>query len=275
MHFVLSRFLRLSDSIPWNLIYQCTRAYSLSLSLSIYIYIFPNTFLVYNGWPADLNLLFIRSFASWQNHLYWKEFSICERGRFVNSGAVIKYNNRTSSNIYVYQRISYINVNVQLECYGQRSFVMFSLPRGDAVFVQQPWYWPICTREYSSLSTKKVKYTTYSTPDSKVHGANMGPTWGRQDPGGPHVGPMNLAIWGYRGIISSLNGFRLSIQITFIIVLNWQCSKRKQQLASYQMFPDEKTCYLVFYIFQIFSIWSVRCLYRNIHWPVCYFLRIK
>ena len=32
-------------------------------------------------------------------------------------------------------------------------------------------------------------------PDSKVHGANMGPTWGRQDPGGPHVGPMYFAIW--------------------------------------------------------------------------------
>ena len=31
-------------------------------------------------------------------------------------------------------------------------------------------------------------------PDSKVRGANMGPTWGRQDPGGLHVGPMNLAI---------------------------------------------------------------------------------
>ena len=35
-----------------------------------------------------------------------------------------------------------------------------------------------------------------SVPDSKVHGAYMGPTWGRQDPGGSHVGPMNLAIWG-------------------------------------------------------------------------------
>ena len=23
----------------------------------------------------------------------------------------------------------------------------------------------------------------------------MGPIWGRQDPCGPHVGPMNLAIW--------------------------------------------------------------------------------
>ena len=32
-------------------------------------------------------------------------------------------------------------------------------------------------------------------PDSKVYGANMGPTWGRQDPGGPHVEPINFAIW--------------------------------------------------------------------------------
>ena len=32
-------------------------------------------------------------------------------------------------------------------------------------------------------------------PDSKVHGANMRPIRGRQDPEGPHVGPMNLAIW--------------------------------------------------------------------------------
>ena len=31
--------------------------------------------------------------------------------------------------------------------------------------------------------------------DGKVHGANLGSIWGRQDPGGPHVGSMNLAIW--------------------------------------------------------------------------------
>ena len=24
----------------------------------------------------------------------------------------------------------------------------------------------------------------------------MGPIWGRQDPGGSYVGPMNIAIWG-------------------------------------------------------------------------------
>ena len=33
-------------------------------------------------------------------------------------------------------------------------------------------------------------------PESKVHAANMGPIWGRQDPDGPHVGPMNFILWG-------------------------------------------------------------------------------
>ena len=31
-------------------------------------------------------------------------------------------------------------------------------------------------------------------PDSKIHGANMGPTWLLWAPGGSHVSPMNLAI---------------------------------------------------------------------------------
>ena len=32
-------------------------------------------------------------------------------------------------------------------------------------------------------------------PDTKINEAKMGPIWGRQDPDGPHVGPMNFAIW--------------------------------------------------------------------------------
>ena len=39
-------------------------------------------------------------------------------------------------------------------------------------------------------------YSKRNVPDSKVRGTNMGPIWGRQGPGGPHVGPMNFAIWG-------------------------------------------------------------------------------
>ena len=31
--------------------------------------------------------------------------------------------------------------------------------------------------------------------DAQAHRANMEPIWGQQDPGGPHVGPMKLALW--------------------------------------------------------------------------------
>ena len=44
-------------------------------------------------------------------------------------------------------------------------------------------------------------------PDSKVHGANMGPIRDRQDPGGPHVGHMDFAITAISSIkaVSSCN----------------------------------------------------------------------
>ena len=42
---------------------------------------------------------------------------------------------------------------------------------------------------------RRITYRWETSPDSKIHGANMGSTWGRQDPDGSHVGPMNLAIW--------------------------------------------------------------------------------
>ena len=63
-------------------------------------------------------------------------------------------------------------------------------------------YWPTyiqhcrireCGNESWQQAWYKVDISDF--PDYKVHGANMGPIWGRQDPGGPHVGPMNFAIW--------------------------------------------------------------------------------
>ena len=43
------------------------------------------------------------------------------------------------------------------------------------------------------------------SPHSKVYEANMGPIWGRQDPGGPQVGPMNFAIWVVRKMAAILS----------------------------------------------------------------------
>ena len=39
-----------------------------------------------------------------------------------------------------------------------------------------------------------TKHKEIAYPDSKVHVANMGPTWALSAPDGPHIGPMNLAI---------------------------------------------------------------------------------
>ena len=35
----------------------------------------------------------------------------------------------------------------------------------------------------------------FGCPDSKIHGANMGPTWVLSAPDVPHIGLINLAIW--------------------------------------------------------------------------------
>ena len=54
-------------------------------------------------------------------------------------------------------------------------------------------------------------------PDRKVHGANMGPIWGWQDPGGPHVCPMNIAIW----VAGVLNVFSDIMSILCEIAHRW------------------------------------------------------
>ena len=53
-----------------------------------------------------------------------------------------------------------------------------------------------------------VDHPSINTPDSKVRGANMGPIWGRQDPGGPHVGPTNFVIWDSKSYLPITNTCR-------------------------------------------------------------------
>ena len=45
-----------------------------------------------------------------------------------------------------------------------------------------------------STSNFCLLFPRHGYPDSKVHGANMGPTWVLSAPDGPHIGPTNLAI---------------------------------------------------------------------------------
>ena len=47
---------------------------------------------------------------------------------------------------------------------------------------------------YFVLIPSGVSWVGGMHPESKVYGANMGPTWALSVPGGPHVGPINFAI---------------------------------------------------------------------------------
>ena len=71
----------------------------------------------------------------------------------------------------------------------------------------------MASSSHNELNLEAQMSQQTQSPDRKVHGANMGPIWGRQDPGGPHVGPMNFAIW----VIIPLGNGMLPIQHQVII----------------------------------------------------------
>ena len=98
--------------------------------------------------------------------------------------------------IYYLMKATYLSVCFLMKQWVSFLFFIFK-ERGRKLEVYgwiHNWKW---TDNITTTKTNKNMYIFYGIyyPDSKVHGANMGPIWGRQDPGGPHVGPMNFAIW--------------------------------------------------------------------------------
>ena len=74
----------------------------------------------------------------------------------------------------------------------------------DACQVWMRWkksqYWSRTFHALQNLTLKRLmRYwkATNGSPDSKVHVANMGPTWVLSVPGGPHVGPWTLLSWSH------------------------------------------------------------------------------
>ena len=70
---------------------------------------------------------------------------------------------------------------------------------------------------YHVFMTWRNRFAFYYNPDSKIHGANMRPTWVLPAPDGPHVGPMNLAIWEYTWYMCNFkHAFCLSCLLCFV-----------------------------------------------------------
>ena len=81
-------------------------------------------------------------------------------------------------------------------CYNDTALLFFLPPPTPATHHQIDWLsWCSMSLHQKMRHLGDSLQSKLNFPDSKVHGANMGPIWGRQDPGGTHVGPMNFAIW--------------------------------------------------------------------------------
>ena len=66
-----------------------------------------------------------------------------------------------------------------------------------------------------------------NTPDSKVHGANMGPIWGRQD----QVGP----LLGFRALQATVNRKRLKRVIEWLVLMVHRVGRQPQGRTSYYL----------------------------------------
>ena len=97
------------------------------------------------------------------------------------------------------------------------------------VFWLLKWPWRTWVKRFYQITTKPNE--TWTIPDSKVHGANMGPIWGRQDPGGPHVGPMNFAIRDVHNSWQCLWSIMLRCNVI------WTPSQYKDRLIYVWRFP--------------------------------------
>ena len=75
----------------------------------------------------------------------------------------------------------------------------------------------------------------HTFPDSKVHGASMGPTWVLSAPDGPHVGPMNFAIWVHWRWVSCLNADEGTLEHLDKITEGSWCKQNKRNWWVYMV----------------------------------------
>ena len=115
-------------------------------------------------------------------------------------------------------------------------------------YMTDAWYTHVSADHHqpaSRGSTSKKTYKTYH--DSKVHGANMGHTCDRQDPGWPHVGPANLAI-GYTG----LSDWNICVGRGSIVTCNYDT--QYTQVTLIKISTDEYMCFFCSNLFNIHSV---------------------
>ena len=76
-------------------------------------------------------------------------------------------------------------------------------------------------------------WRVHTVPDSKVHGANMGPAWVLSAPDGPHVGPTSLALRGASCIIELYLSAMTETSAEFFCYLSLALTHLKYPVPNY------------------------------------------
>ena len=127
------------------------------------------------------------------------------------------WNNVINKNMFVFEWIMWETACAAGHLWVHQELVSFAIP--NTTVLCRPAHSPITEWAVWQATYRMIQLVTQHDifiPDSKVHEDYMGPTWGRQDPGGPHVGPMNLANrdWG-RYKMAAIS------QTTFLNAFSW------------------------------------------------------
>ena len=88
------------------------------------------------------------------------------------------------------------------------------------------WYFSPTLPPYFSYQRIEISCNTKHYPDSKAHRANMRPIWGRQDPGRPHVDPMNF-VGRFEYHSSVCLGIGDKFRLCYLYYLNYNKTIRK------------------------------------------------
>ena len=93
--------------------------------------------------------------------------------------------------------VSYNNIlNITLVKVMHNFHVMLEHVRTDVGLLKLIWISIDSANGLLPWGTKPLPELLWTTQITKIHGANMGPTWVLSVPDGPHVGPMNLCGHG-------------------------------------------------------------------------------
>ena len=110
--------------------------------------------------------------------------------------------------------------------------------------------WPDHRKAYPPcMLWKIILQLFYNTPESKVHGANLGPTWVLSAPDGPHVGPMNLAIRDdhlpRKVNIIDISWLTREVMLSNTIYVSW----KRNRVKCMNELPRQSPCFTVLVIY--------------------------